>query len=313
MKKGKLNKIMAGIGLTTVLGGCMIGATGCADMTDSQIQEALDTAIEANETLKDMVESLEKQNADYIAQNEKYQQLLEEKNKIIEKIANDKSRNLPAEEAVKLLTIAQMDFKLMSSVTNNISVRLQGNDGKLATIDVYKKADDTHVYRTSQTYESDGQNYVSCYYGYGNAYTDNSFILYSETKDANDIVTEKGKSVYDENIHSFLSTNLNPLGTIDVQASDIFQSEVLEDGTFRIVAFVIDEDSYHNTKKMYNILLDKDGKFLSIERNYLRTSLTNNNTTYLEYVIGSWTYGELTEDWANETINLVDSYEEPTE
>ena len=121
---GKMKKIMAGIGLTACIASCGAMMTGCADMSDAQLKEALDTATKAEQTLEDLKGIISDQNTKHNADMQAYLELLEEKNAEIAKLTETLNKNgeISDEDAYLMLYYSAMNFDVMSEKTSNVTI-----------------------------------------------------------------------------------------------------------------------------------------------------------------------------------------------
>ncbi len=322
---GKMKKILAGIGVATVLGGCMVGATGCADMTDSQIQSALDTAIEANETFKDMVEALEKQNTDnqaqidelqeliakqnedYNTQNSRYQELLAEKNALIEKIINQKEKEITKEEAHKLVYLAGMNYELETSVVDNIimNVKISSRNTTANNMDyvvkIVRNEDGTLTIQHTDTLK-DGSVVTKSYYGDDSGY----IILTQEGEDV-----QKGTQAYDLNKLMKQYYGLSYMSEITLE--EIMQVAVQEDNTIKVVAMREEISGYSKRYALHTFIFNQDGIIQSFAADTVSIDMENNQVEIDAHGIINLQYDKITKEEADEITNFVKNYSESVE
>ncbi len=298
---GKFKKIMAGIGFTACIATFGLAMTGCADMTDSQLKDALDTATKSELTLEELKDEIQTQNAKHNAQMSEYLDLLEQKNEEIAKLteALSKSGEMSNEDAYNMIKLAMMKFKVMHPDVHNVTMYASMNgcpyypQKQGGIVKLYKTNDDKLLYYSQ----------VDGYDGYGAV----CYGTYNEYTEIREIKTEKDYSIYRDLIDNTLlgPFSLGPL--LSITSNDMVSAERSEEGMATIVSIHSSESG--KEFNMITTVFDQNNNLIEcIINKHAEYGLSDETYDYVEENTVTFEYGKITKTEADGVIEYINNY-----
>ena len=291
-----LSKKIAGIGLCTMMATGALFGSGCANMTKSQLEDAMSTATKAEQTLEELKDLYETQIENQNEQIEKLQTELDE----FQEIMKDKSGDITLDKAEKMIQKSLIDFEVMSDDVRNVTMQLKVKDASRGTGEgVYKVfIDDENKVYDDRTVSDSNQIQRMTNYGDKDSYV----TVYMNEKTINNY------SIFRTIFDVVLSSST--LGAFRYTPEiDIISAYKNAEGISTIVAIYENDDEY----RMYTIKYDNYNRLIELEINtqykgeYGSIDGETYCTTDIGYASIKFAYGEITKEEVDARIAEIEA------